>query len=81
MHLLLISSILEARRSAYYRVTIFFFYGMMEDEKGFIDLRVVWFSRLAGLMRMLLPFEGNRLLPPSDERYSPSLVIPKIKLC
>jgi hypothetical protein len=41
MHLLFINSILEAKRSAYSRVTIFFFYGMMEDEKGFIDLRVV----------------------------------------
>jgi hypothetical protein len=66
MHLLLMSWIFEfiLRISSF--VMIFFFYWIIEEEKGFKDFRVVWESRvLTGLMRIWLTRVGNKLLCPS----------------
>ena len=84
MHLLLTSWILELILRISSLVMIFFFYWMMEDEKGFKDLRVVWESLvLTGLIRIWLTRVGNRLFCPSLNRQwlSTSIYELEIKLC
>ena len=69
MHLLLISCILEFILKISYFVITFFFYWMIDEEKGFKDFLVVWLSLvLAGLILICLALEGKRLLLPSDMR-------------
>lgn len=69
IHLVFMSCILECSCKIYYLVIIFRFYWMVDEEKSFRDLMVVWVSLvLAGLILICLGLEGKLLVLPSDMR-------------